>query len=63
MYSSYHALRGVIEEDHISLDPLRAEHAGRKAQDGVQVRVAQQLLADGLTGAAFKQKSNWHLNS
>ena len=45
----------VVEEDHVGLDALRVEHAGRQAQDGVQVGVVQQLLADRLTGTAFKQ--------
>ena len=52
----------VIEEDHIGLDPLRVEHAGRKTQNGVQVGVVQQLLADRLTGTAFEQHIVRHDN-
>ena len=52
----------VIEEDHISLNPLRVEHAGRQAQDDVQVGVVQQLLADRLTGTAFEQHIVRHDN-
>ena len=45
----------VVEEDHVGLDPLRVEDAGRQAQDGVQVGVVEQLAADRLAGAALEQ--------
>ena len=31
----------IVEEDHIGLDALRVEHAGRQAQDSMQVRIIQ----------------------
>ena len=45
----------IVEEDHVGFDPLGVEHAGGKAQDGVEVGVVQQLLPDGLAGAALEQ--------
>ena len=45
----------VVEENHVGLDALGIEHAGRQAQDRVQVGVFQELLADGFARAALEQ--------
>ena len=45
----------VVEENHVGLDPLGIEHAGRQTQYRVQVGVFQELLANGLARAAFEQ--------
>ena len=44
----------VVEENHVRLDALGIEHAGRQAQYRVQVGIFQELLADGFARAAFE---------
>ena len=44
-----------LEEQDIGLYALGIEDARRKTEDGVQVVVLQQLLADGLACTSFKQ--------
>ena len=45
----------VVEENHVSLDALGMEHAGRQAQYRVQVGVFRELPADGFARAALEQ--------
>lgn len=43
------------EEEHVCLDALRVEDAGRQSQDGVQVALLHEVAADGLTVAVGEQ--------
>ena len=45
----------ALEENHIGLDSLRIEQAGGQPQQRVHIARMQELLANRLTRAAFKQ--------
>ena len=49
------ARRLLVEEQHIRLDALGVEDAGRQSQQGVDVALVQQLATDRFAGTAFEQ--------
>ena len=51
----FRAGRALVEEEHVGLDTGLVEDAGGQAENGVQLGGFQQLLADGLPRAAFKE--------
>ena len=53
----------LLEEEHVGLDALGIEDACGQAENGVQIEVLQQLLADGFTSIALKQHVVWQHHS
>jgi hypothetical protein len=47
--------RLAVEEEHVGLDALRVEDAGRQAQEGVHVALVQELAAHDLARAALEE--------
>ena len=45
----------AVEEEHVGLDALGVEDAGRQTQQGVHVALLEQLAADRLARAAFEK--------
>lgn len=45
----------LVEEENVRLHPLGVEEAGRKAEQRVDVAFVEELAADRLTGASFKE--------
>ncbi|HZL44698.1 MAG TPA: hypothetical protein VFC28_00595 [Opitutaceae bacterium] len=43
------------QEQHVRLDGIGVEDAGRQAQDRVEISIFEQLLANGFTRAAFEE--------
>lgn len=45
----------LLEEKHVGLHAIGIEDAGGQAEDGVEVEVGEQLLADGLARASLEE--------
>src|ERR1019366_1411195 len=47
--------RLAVEEEHVGLDALGVEDAGGQAEQGMDIAIVEEALADGFAGAALKQ--------